>query len=423
MRHFKELEGLRGLAAVIVVLYHFLLSFYLLAFFGSAGNPSVMQHTRFEDNLYGNPVMALLSGTFAVAIFFVLSGFVLSIKFFQTKDPSVIKSLATKRYTRLMLPALASVLICYLLIKLGASHTSQAAVVTQSGWLAMNWAFVPSLFDAVRNAVWGIFVSGQSAYNNVLWTMTSEFVGSFLVFGFALLFAHSKHRWFAYALLLIILFNTWFIPFIVGMIFADLYSKGYLRPRKRGLSAVLLVSVAIFCGGFPVGAVTNTIYSALGLPVTTGINSFVLYTTIGASIAVFTVLTTTQIAKLFSMKYISILGRYTFSLYLVHIPILFTMTTGLFLYFHQFMGYNRSVAVAIACSVPVLAVATWLFERYVDAPAVRFSQSLAHIYEGKREFTLPQLAINYKDKLLLGWAEVRKRASDKFLLREEDTSE
>lgn len=423
MRHFNELEGLRGLAAVIVALYHFLLAFYLLAFFGSGGDATLMQHTRFEDNLYGNPFMALLSGTFAVAIFFVLSGFVLSIKFFQTKEPSVIKSLAVKRYTRLMLPALASVLICYLLIKLGVSHTTQAAAVTQSGWLAINWTFVPDLFVAIREGALGIFISGQSVYNNVLWTMTTEFIGSFLVFGFALLFAHSKHRWIVYGLLLIILFNTWFIPFIIGMLFADLYSKGYLQQRKRGFTAILLVGIAIFCGGFPVGSTANTLYAVFELPATVGINNLVLYTTIGASIAVYAVLTTAQIAKVFSMKYMRMLGRYTFSLYLVHIPVLFTLTTGLFLYFNHFMGYNRAVAVAILCSLPVVGLATWLFERYVDAPAVRFSRYLAHVYEGKRDIAIPQVILDYRDRLLLRVGVARKRVSEMFFPREEDTTE
>lgn len=93
-KRFNELEGLRGVAAVVVALYHFLLAFYAIAFFGPAAGS--VQNMRFEDNLYGNPIMVFLSGTFAVGIFFVLSGFVLSIAFFQTKKSEVVKKLATK---------------------------------------------------------------------------------------------------------------------------------------------------------------------------------------------------------------------------------------------------------------------------------------------------------------------------------------
>src|SRR4051812_4008381 len=103
---FAELEGLRGVAAIMVVLYHFLLAFYSLAFLGIGNGYEVAQHMRLEDNLYGNPIMAFLSGSFAVAIFFVLSGFVLSIGFFATKKHEILQKLAAKRYLRLMLPAL-----------------------------------------------------------------------------------------------------------------------------------------------------------------------------------------------------------------------------------------------------------------------------------------------------------------------------
>jgi len=91
---FMELEGLRGVAAIGVVLYHFGLSFYTLAFWGP-GVTSV-QNMRYEHFLHGNPAMVFLSGTFSVAIFFVLSGFVLSIGFFQTGKLEIIKKLAAK---------------------------------------------------------------------------------------------------------------------------------------------------------------------------------------------------------------------------------------------------------------------------------------------------------------------------------------
>lgn len=67
---FAELEGLRGAAAIAVALYHNILAFYPVIFLGFYSVFPVTQHVWFEDNLHGSPFSALLSGTFAVAIFF-----------------------------------------------------------------------------------------------------------------------------------------------------------------------------------------------------------------------------------------------------------------------------------------------------------------------------------------------------------------
>lgn len=46
---------------------------------------------------------------------FVLSGFVLTFKFFKTGDSDIIKASAAKKYVRLVIPVLFSMLLFYLL--------------------------------------------------------------------------------------------------------------------------------------------------------------------------------------------------------------------------------------------------------------------------------------------------------------------
>lgn len=315
-----ELEGLRGVAAVIVACYHFSLAFYLLAYFGKDSAPA--QHLGLESFLYANPLGGLISGTFAVAIFFVLSGFVLSIGFFQTGKSSIIKKLAVKRYLRLMLPALASVLLCYFLMKVGLSHTQSAANVTHSIWLSQSWWFAPHLRDAFSQAVGGIFMSGtERPYNNVLWTMYYEFTGSFIIFASLLMFGRAKHRWLLYAALSYTTFNTWIFGFVLGMVLADLYSMGLIREKvRKWFVTVPLLLVAIYLGGYPFGEhLQNTAYGWIEKIPYQGLNFQMMSTVVGASILITVVLTTVQVARGLRHKYISRLGKYSFSLYLVHL--------------------------------------------------------------------------------------------------------
>jgi peptidoglycan/LPS O-acetylase OafA/YrhL len=390
-----ELEGLRGIAAIVVVFYHNLLAFYALAFFGVGSALAPIQNEWFETELYGTPFSALFSGTFAVAIFFVLSGFVLSIGFFQTGKSQIIKSLAIKRYLRLMIPALASILLCYVLMKIGVSHAQSAALITHSGWLDSGWNFTPNLSEAIWSGVVSIFSVGHNPYNNVLWTMTTEFVGSFIVFGFLLLFAHSKYRWIVYCALIVILFNTWLIGFIVGLIIADMYRLGMIVRAKRGIFTIVgLLAAGIFFGGYPMGTVKGTMYEMVTqLPFTT-INYQILFTTTGAAVIVFSAIWVTQISKILEKKQISIIGKYTFSLYLIHLSVLYTFTTGIFMLLYQSIGYSKAAVLAMTLSIPVVWMLTILFEKFIDRPSIKMASYYSDIYSGKRDLNIAGLKKN-----------------------------
>ena len=385
-----ELEGLRGLAALFVVLGHYMYTFF--PFMVIAGTDTVV-HMRFEDNIHGNPLALIFSGGFAVIIFFILSGFVLTTGYFQTKRLEIIKSLAARRYLRLMLPALASVLLCFILIKLHAAHIDSAALITQSPWLKGAWHFDANILDALYNGTVGIFMHGSSNYNNVLWTMMNEFIGSFLVFGCAMLFGTSKYRWIPYTALLLITFNTLFIAFVIGMILADLHSTGFIKKLKLRYTLPLL-ALGIFFGGYPNGEVEGTIYGFLQPHIldTLHLDYYNLYWTIGAALLVFLAVFSRGVASTLRRPKISILGKYTFSLYLVHIPILYVFTTFVFVKLYPLIGYNGAAVYACLLSIPVLWGVTFLFERYIDKPAINFARWTADIFEGKVRAKLPMLA-------------------------------
>lgn len=381
-----ELEGLRGFAAIAVAFFHAILIFWCYAIYGKEASGGI-QNMRFEDNLYGNPFFGLYSGIFAVAIFFVLSGFVLSVGYFSTGKIEIIQKLAAKRYIRLMLPALASVMIAWLLITIGLSHNPQAFAITHSVWLSGEWNLVPNFFEALWQGTWAIFTIGQPlftsgpvSYNPVLWTMLYEFVGSFIVFGTVGLFGKLQKRWIVYLFLVLLTFQTWYLGFVIGMVLADQYAAR--RFPFNGVSwrfMLFILTVGVFFGGYPFfGPTSTSLYSTLEIFSLTNVQNLSLYTTIGAMFLIVGVLTVPFITRFFSSKIISSLGKYTFSLYLVHKPVLFTLTTGLFVWLYSFMGFNRAALMAIVISIPFLMLVTYVFEKYVDAPSIRLSGIFAN---------------------------------------------
>src|SRR6476646_6648538 len=91
------LDGLRGLAALVVVFHHVLLTWpgWANAYLGSHGNA-----------LAYSPLHVVLDGTFAVYVFFVLSGYVLTL---QSERLSRWRGYYGARLARLYLPVWGSV--------------------------------------------------------------------------------------------------------------------------------------------------------------------------------------------------------------------------------------------------------------------------------------------------------------------------
>ena len=102
------------------------------------------------------------------------------------------------------------------------------------------------------------------------------------------------------------------------------------------------------------------------------------------------ILSVSRLRNLFSHRSISGLGKYTYSLYLMHLPVLLTVCSSAFLIALP-IGLHKASLVAIVCSWAVLIPVAVLFERYVDKPAINFASYCAEIYLGERE-------LNWREK-------------------------
>lgn len=398
-KRFDELEGLRGLAAIAVVVSHFILAFYPALITGNMK----YAHTSYEGWVHGTPLAIGYAGTFAVAIFFVLSGFVLSVGFFRKGDAESVKSMAMGRYLRLMIPALTSVLLAYILIKIGSGYIASSAGDSTKSWYLHSWVMDAGLVDAVKNGMVGIFMDGGSAYNNVLWTMKIEFFGSFLVFVFLLLFAKSKYRLFVYLGLAAATFNTWFLPFVIGIAIADLYMHGRLDNLKHSYFVLPLLAGGILFGSFPHKGVELTLYSILQKLDFSwiGVKNFhheMFYLTIGATMFILAVLLSRRLAQFLKHPRVSTLGKYTFALYLTHPLILLSFSSGMFVVLHNTLGYNKAAVLTMILSIPVIMVVTKIFERYVDTPSIKFAKIITSVLRGKQKLDIKQRMRQYAVK-------------------------
>src|ERR1700722_3214142 len=168
-----HLDSLRGLAAFAVVCGHLLLSFYPAA-------PGLTPASDRPSGIVGMlRLNALYSGRFPVMIFFVLSGFVLSYSFFVSGKKSSLASAATRRYFRLAIPVLTSLLFVFVLIKLHAMYQVEASAARvvpagtpelNEGWLTRYYVPNVSLKQTLRQALFETFFAydEQKSLNSAL---------------------------------------------------------------------------------------------------------------------------------------------------------------------------------------------------------------------------------------------------------------
>ena len=378
MRKIDYLNGLRGVAAFQVVFHHFILAFYPALFFGGTWTNHLPEGT--EDAVSKSVFTVLWDGNFAVCIFFILSGFVLSHKFFLKKEQEIVTASAVKRYFRLALPVAFSILVAFVFMKLSLFYNQQAGVTAGSGWLSSFWTFRPDFQESLRQAFYGTFFLDTFDYNIVLWTIAHEFMGSFLIYAFLAIVGKSRNRHFAYAALIIVFWQTYYLAFILGLILSDTIAHERMLIRKYDKTRLIrtaMLLLGLFLGSFPAGRdPQGTVYAFMAFPSLTDPRT--LYHTLGAFFIMIVLLESRKMQKFFSYRYFLFLGEISFAMYLLHFIILGSFTSFVFLRLEPVMPYQYAAGLSFAASLPIIFLASYVVYKYVDRNAVKFSH---YVYE------------------------------------------
>jgi len=167
-----------------------------------------------------------LNGTLAVCVFFVISGFSLSIRYLEAGDGRALGRVAAGRYLRLMIPIFAICAITHMLLVLGAIPPAVERPPPLDAFLT----FTPSLQHLMRFSLAKVFVAYANAetYDPPLWTMSYEFYGSFMTFAIAAWVRPRRARTIALAALFFVLavMQTYFALFVAGILLAELHASG-----------------------------------------------------------------------------------------------------------------------------------------------------------------------------------------------------
>lgn len=361
------LEGIRGAAAFIVVLAHFF-QVFLPSVFEGRGE---VVHFAFETPASKTPMNLLFNGNFSVTLFFVLSGYVLSYRFFLDKENSIIYSSAIRRYFRLAVPAFVSVLFAFAVMRFGLGYYDNIRPLTMSS-MHDPMSADPGIWTMLEEVLYHSFFTYGNQYNPVLWTMTYELFGSFLIFAFLLLLGKIRIRYLVYPILIYFFLDSYYLGFVLGLLLSDLHNSGrnWLALVSHPWVNLALVIVGIYVGSYPYVAPDNTVYSVLvwNAP---GFSFFVFYHVIGSFLILLAALHSKWMQALFSSKPFAYLGKISFSMYLVHFTIISSLGSYLFLQLSHSLSYGADLAIVMLVSLIVIFAVTHLMNVYIDATTVK----------------------------------------------------
>jgi peptidoglycan/LPS O-acetylase OafA/YrhL len=360
VNRYRSLDGLRGVAALIVVFHHSLLAFPAVAnYTGVPATGSVLWW--FEVS----PLKLFSAGAEAVLVFFVLSGFVLVLPVLRTLSYDWV-AYYFRRSIRLYLPVVASIALAAVVVYV---HPQVAG--NGSSWVG-TWT--------MAHPSWGVFAQALDIFepangvNNPLWTLRWEMIFSLALplfaFGAVLL-----RRWWLVAIagVFVLVFVGvlkdvslfQYLPvFLAGSLLAvNAERLSVWADSIRGRRGVNFAWFALLLGGFAL-LIAHWMFAILGT-VPYVAQFLVAISFLGAIVIVAVAFLWQPFARLLTIAPVRWLGRVSFSLYLVHVPIIIACA--------NLFGPGHAL-IAIAVAIPLSLVVAELFARFVEGPAHRLSK-------------------------------------------------
>jgi peptidoglycan/LPS O-acetylase OafA/YrhL len=377
------LEGLRGIAAVVVMLGHMV--------------RGLVPPDHGSLDILNQLHRWLLNGGAAVSIFFVLSGFILSLPFARDRSRLRVLTALLKRWPRLAALTSIACLFSWATITLSQDYYEQAAAVTGNRWMASHfnaplYGHEISPMAALREGLYEVFLSGGSRFDSPLWTMRIELFGSFAIFIAAPLLFGLKTWPLRLAVIGMAMFAagvsfpfTYFSDFLVGTILAMLFSEDRM-PSFSNIQAAIMAIAGLYLFCFS-AAENHSIHAPIKAMLPAGETAHFVWDA-SAALIILVLLGNPFLRHVFSKKWAVWLGILSFPLYLLHVPIMLSAGAVSFVSTVDALGTTEAVllagavtiALTLLCALPLAWVDkawTGMLQRltgaFIKRPAVLIS--------------------------------------------------
>jgi peptidoglycan/LPS O-acetylase OafA/YrhL len=381
------LESIRGLAALQVLLLHFLAAFAPDLVYALPAGAAI------AGAIHLSPMYFLYDGYSAVYVFFALSGYVLTRSFERNQASPLSQILA--RIVRLGWPALSAVLVAAIVMLLFGKSNVAAGELSGSAWFGSQWNTGVSLIAVIRDGVANALFLGYRGLPGVaylapwqqpveqsfvapLWTLSIEFYGSMIVLALCGCARRSRLLWWMVVLLgAAFTIRSAYVCFFVGHLLAAFERAERPAPVSKLLPVFSILFGVLLC-------VLAEAWQPEWLRSLCADPTLLLFPgqfapmqqkTIGAILVLIGLIHLQTARDFLSRPWLVERSKLSFPLYLIHWPILFGPAAALFLLLNGIVG----IEVARLCAIVVgicLAFVCSMFFLGVDRRALELSREL-----------------------------------------------
>lgn len=298
----------------------------------------IFNETLFSKLLFEfGPLRATVAGSEAVTLFFVLSGFVLSLPFYK-KEKFSYGGYLIKRILRIYIPYITAILIAFILREIFYTGNIKGL----SYWFNINWSLSLNNKSIIDHLL--LIKTFTSNLNNVVWSLVHEMRISFifpLIMMVIVRLNYKKSILFSIMLSIVsvIYFNLTDASFIgtelyVSLHYCSMFIIGALiaKNRKEIINwisqfnlkikiSLFLIGVVLFLYAHP-SFVLNILIVDFNPFYRTVIDTW--FTSIGAGILIIYAVSSIRLSHILKNKLINFIGKISYSLYLSHLAVLFS---------------------------------------------------------------------------------------------------
>lgn len=389
-QRYRSLDGLRGVAASTVVIHHAALVVPVIStLYIEHANPSPFSAAWW---LFRTPLRILMPGHEAVLVFFVLSGFVLTLPITINKmSGRKILAYYGRRLLRLYLPVWAAIGVAL----------SLALVIQRDGQSGSSWLATheqPTASGVLHDIK---LIFGTTNLDSPLWSLTWEVWFSLLLpVIFVIVRFMRLDRWWILGIVLLSAVSAsarfpvlhdlprpflaigllQYMPvFVIGMLFAmkrdELARLGH-KLKHWGLTGtlaiLLMLSPTMFISNSPTYRPGDALLGVACL--------------VGVALVVFATLEAPGVRAALESKIPQWLGSRSFSLYLVHEPII--VSAALMTGANDWMPW----LLVAAATVPIVLFTTEAFYRVIEHPAHLLARRTGNAISGDHGSARPGAA-------------------------------